>query len=163
VVKVRTRTSLANSDLSVASEYVTPGAPVLTPSPPAPNAPLGSSNGGSRTTTVTGGGFAPNTPVVVAIYSTPATLTTTTSSQSGAISVTVTIPAGYTGSHTLVATGEGPGGVNRTLAVGVRLGGGLAATGTFTIGTVLLGTGLLLIGGLVVAAIRRRRFDFVSG
>jgi hypothetical protein len=36
------------------------------------------------------------------------TLTTTLSDSTGAISAEVTVPAGYTGAHTLVATGLGP-------------------------------------------------------
>ncbi len=63
-----------------------------------------------------GSGYAPNSAVTITIESTPKTLVTTTTDATGSFSVTVTIPGGYSGAHTLVATGVAPDGSVRTLA-----------------------------------------------
>lgn len=158
-------TSLGSSGASDASPPVTPGAPV------APGAVPGTVGGSlvssagdqftrtARRTTLTGTGFAARTPVVVAVYSTPAVLAHVVTDGSGAFSVTVTVPSGFTGTHTFLATGFGAGGVPRTLTlpITVRATGGLAATGLPVVTTVVLGLGVLAGGLLVLLANRRRR------
>ncbi|WP_433065911.1 fibronectin type III domain-containing protein [Dactylosporangium sp. CS-033363] len=69
--------------------------------------------------TLSGTGYAPHTTITVVIYSAPQTLATTTTDGSGAFSVSVTVPAGYTGQHTLVASGVDSNGTARYLTLGV--------------------------------------------
>jgi titin len=129
---------------------------------------------GSRTT-LTGTGFAANTPVTIGIYSTPQVLTTTLSDSSGAISAEVTIPTGYTGAHGLVALGLGPD-QNTLRALTLRItiadtptsptsptGGGLAVTGPALTATIGLALALLVVGAAAVIAVRRRRPRLTTG
>ncbi|GAA3454370.1 fibronectin type III domain-containing protein [Dactylosporangium matsuzakiense] len=69
--------------------------------------------------TLSGTGYAPHTTITVAIYSAPTTLATTTTDGSGAFSIAVTVPAGFTGPHTLVASGVDSNGTPRYLTLGV--------------------------------------------
>lgn len=165
IFTVVTTTGAGDSSPSGASPPVTPGAPVAPPSPPAvTDGPLTSSSGADftvtdRQTRLTGSGFAARTPVTIAIYSTPTVLTRTITDGSGAFSVTVSIPSGFTGSHTLLASGFGAGGVPRTLTLPVRVGtaGGLATTGLPVVATIVIGLGVTAGGLLALLGARRRR------
>ena len=162
-IHVTTTTTTGTSPDSEDSVQVTPGLPTLPPTVPAGDGPLASS-GGTRftqsndTTTLTGTGFAPNTPVVIGLYPSPTVLTATTSDASGAISVRVEIPTSQTGNHTLMAVGHAPGGATRTLTVGITMTRtGLPVTGPAIAGMVMLGLGLVIAGVFVMAALRRRQ------
>jgi len=52
--------------------------------------------------------------------------------------------------------------VTHTLGLAITISGGLAATGPMTIGLLVLGTGMLIMGVLAVATVRRRRLRFVA-
>jgi hypothetical protein len=115
-----------------------------------------------ETATLAGGGFAPGAPVTVSVYSTPVLLATTTADATGAIRVTVTLPADLAaGQHHVEAVGPAPGGGTNTLTVAFTVtgssGGALSNTGFPGI-LALSAAGILLIaGGLLVFAGRRRR------
>jgi hypothetical protein len=130
----------------------TPAAPSLPATVPAGDGRPDTSGGAvftpaKRTTTLTGSGFAPNSPVTVGIYSVPAALVSTTSDGAGDVSVEVTIPQGYSGSHTLALSGIAPGGAARvlTLPVTVAAAGTLPVTGPPPVG-LLVAVGLGLVG-----------------
>lgn len=149
------------------------GVPTLPSSPPAPDAVLIMSASGSGAGTVTAGvpvtitgdGFAPNANIVVGIYSTPSQLDAFTATSTGSFTRSVTIPSDLTGSHTLVAEGNGPGGAARVLSTPVSVlaagssASALAFTGFNTALFALLGIALLVAGLAVVrtAAVARRR------
>jgi alpha-tubulin suppressor-like RCC1 family protein len=180
---VVTRTTAGESTPSALSAPITPYAPGPPPLPgqePSGDAPLTSSQGAaftstSRTTRLTGTGFAANIEVTVGIYSTPQLLTTTVSDSTGAIDVEVTIPAGYTGAHTLVAIGLSPDHTLRTLTLPITIAaapastgptssaGGLAVTGSAITALIALGVGLLAVGTAAVIVVRRRRPRFAAG
>ncbi len=110
------------------------------------------------TVTLTGGGYLPFSTVTLVMYSDPVVLGTTEADADGNISATVTLPAGISGEHTLVASGVDPSGQphNLTMAVTVAAGAGLPNTGASIAlpalgGLVALGAG----GGLIFAARRR--------
>ena len=110
------------------------------------------------TVTLTGGGYLPFSTVTVVMYSDPVVLGTTTADADGAISLTVTLPAGVTGEHDLVASGVDPSGRphHLTMAVTVAAGPGLPDTGADIALPALGGLAALAVGaGLVVAARRR--------
>lgn len=76
--------------------------------------------GGS--TTVSGSGFAPQTPVTVGMYSTPVKLATATTDANGSFSTTVQVPKGApAGQHTFVAIGATADGPDQTLTQTVTL------------------------------------------
>jgi hypothetical protein len=111
----------------------TPASPTLPETVPTGDGPLSSGTGAqftpdNRTTTLTGTGFAPNSPVTVGIYSSLSTLVTTVSDSSGNVSVQVTIPAGYQGSHTLAISGLAPDGGPRVLTLGVTVAATVSPT-----------------------------------
>jgi hypothetical protein len=147
------------------------GAPSLPGSPPPPNAPLTlTSSGGSATltagTTVTmrGSGFAPNANISIGIYSSPIRLDAVTADATGAFSDAVSIPASFSGSHTLVAEGNAPDGSPRVLSSSITVraaatSGSLPFTGARTALLALSGLGLVVAGFALVraAALARRR------
>ncbi|WP_130504374.1 beta strand repeat-containing protein [Microterricola gilva] len=128
-------------------------------------------------------GFAPDSPVVFSIYSSPTVLATVTADAAGVARATVTIPAGYSGTHSIVASGTSPtgnvlfmrsdvtvtaddGGTDPGGNPGGTPGGEKPATGAglpasgFDGGALFTAAlALLLIGGAVVvtAVLRRRR------
>lgn len=88
---------------------------------------------GQRRTTVSGTGFRPNTDVGILLYSTPQVLGSTTSDAGGAFRLEVSVPAGVSGQHTLVAVGEAEAGIRYlslpvTVAAGSASGSGGPAT-----------------------------------
>lgn len=136
---------------------------------------------------VSASGFAADSPVVFSIYSTPTTLATVTADAAGVARATITIPAGFSGTHSIVASGTSPTGSvlfkRSDVTVTADDGGGTdpggnpgtggenpapdpTATGTglsvsgFDGGALLTGAlALLLIGAavLLTAVVRRRR------
>lgn len=113
--------------------------------------------------TITGGGFAPGSDVVITIESEPVVLGETTADATGDFSTTVVLPAALpAGGHTIKATGDDArGGVlvlsQEVTVAGASGEGGLPVTGVSG-GDLLLVAGLLLlVGGGVLFAIRRRQ------
>ena len=112
-----------------------------------------------KTMTISGSGYAPNSTITLAIYSTPQVLTTVVTDASGNFTATVTVPAGLeAGSHTLVASGVDSSGNVRyvNLAVTVSSSGAQDATLAYTgadialpsivgLSAVSLGGGLILV------------------
>ena len=116
-----------------------------------------------KTMTVSGSGYAPNSTITLAIYSTPQVLTTVVTDASGNFTATVTVPAGLAaGSHTLVASGVDSSGNVRyvNLPVTVSSAGIATTTGKATLAytgadvalpsiigllAVSLGTGLIVL------------------
>ena len=117
--------------------------------------------------TLKGAGFAPGSTVSLFIYSTPTPLGQVTTGDDGTFTATVTIPAGFSGNHSLVAAGIDPSGAPLYLRMDITIAGaavaaGAAATGglAYTGFTALpfVGGGLLALlagGGLLVAGRRR--------
>jgi hypothetical protein len=125
----------------------------------------------NQSITISGTGFAAGIPIQVAVYSTPQVLKTVTTDGTGAFSTSVAIPAGLTGSHTLVAGGVGPDGVIRYLTVPVTAAGsggtaggtqasgsagGLPVTGVSLPILVTTAVAILLLGVALVRFARRR-------
>lgn len=113
--------------------------------------------GHSITITVTG--FKGGEKVVFVIHSDPVTLGTATANSAGAASLTAEIPDGFSGTHSIVATGQ-TSGVSKTVTVTVQAAssdsGGLASTGVAVIGIGSLGAILLIVGGIVLLVGNRR-------
>lgn len=159
------------------------------PLPPLPPTAAGPLSGVPTTVTtgqqltLTASGFAPAAPVTFGIYSSPVVLATVTADATGSATATVTIPAGLTGAHSLVATGIGPDGTPRFVRTDIALptapvdpgtpgtpgtpatpgapsaptasgGSGLAATGLDASGLAALA--VLLLGAGAAVAFRRR-------
>jgi hypothetical protein len=104
--------------------------------------------------TVSGQGCTPDATITVTLDGTTP-LGTTTASDTGAYSVRVKIPSDTSpGSHQIVVEGAGCSG---TLGITVQAPGGLAGTGVAVIGIGALGVVLLVGGGLMLLAGRRRR------
>jgi LPXTG-motif cell wall-anchored protein len=113
---------------------------------------------------VSGDGFAGGSTVTFGIYSTAVVLGTTTASASGQVSMSITIPAGYTGQHSIVVAGIGADGAPLFLRSDVTVASP-AATSAGTVAftgppedvslVVLIGLLLLVAGGIVL--LRRRR------
>ena len=119
---------------------------------------------GSTTYSVAASGFKPGEDVIVYVHSAPVELGSTTASSTGSISTSVTVPASYTGSHTLEAVGQTSG---VTASFPIQLGGsgsasgsgsgGLSSTGVAVVGIGALGVVLLAGGGLMLFAGKRRK------
>ncbi|GIJ47649.1 hypothetical protein Val02_45350 [Virgisporangium aliadipatigenens] len=159
-----TATNAVGDSLASAPVTVTPASPTLPATAPVGAEPLTSTGGGTisdeRTVTLTGDGFAANTPVLVGIYSEPTTLAATVSDANGHVSVEVTVPDDFSGAHTLAMSGIGSDGNVRTLALAVTVAEASAAlpvTGRDTHGLAGLGAVLLAVGFVVVGLARRRR------
>lgn len=117
------------------------GVTVSDPTPPA---------GGSIT--VSGQGCTPGATITVSLDN-GSTLATAKADSSGAYSVVVTLPSGVTGHHNITVNGAGCSGV---LAIDIQ-SGGLATTGVAVIGIGAVGVVLLVGGGLMLLAGRRRK------
>ncbi|WP_156495968.1 hypothetical protein [Microbacterium sp. T32] len=106
--------------------------------------------------TVSASSFAANEPVEIWLHSTPVKLLSTTASADGTVSATVTIPSETEiGAHKIEVRGTTSGSVYAALTVI----DGLAVTGFDTTATTPAGIGasMLLLGGIVVVLIARRR------
>ena len=107
-------------------------------------------------------------PLTMQIFSAPVTIGTGTTANTGSGSVTGTIPAGYSGAHTIQVTGAGgeiypfsitvtsSGGNGGGSGSGGSSGGGLANTGAAVTGIGILG-GVLVAGGVFFVVAGRRR------
>jgi hypothetical protein len=112
----------------------------------------------NQAVTLSGSGYAAHTAVQIVVYSTPQVLTTVTTDGTGAFSTSVTLPAGLTGAHTLVAGGVGPDGAYRylTLSVTAAAAAGLPVTGAAVPKLVAAALVVLAIGFVLVRVTRRR-------
>ncbi|WP_330186440.1 fibronectin type III domain-containing protein [Dactylosporangium sp. AC04546] len=169
-----------DSDWSTPAATAMPAAVTVPAEVPPASGTVDSSSGSAvapgEQITISGTGFAPNTTIKVALYSTPTVLATTTTDGAGAFSVPVTVPAGLSGAHTLVASGVDSNGQPRYLNLAVAVstdhavdtggsGGGssssggsgsLAVTGE-PISSIALGGLLMLAGGLALTVLARWR------
>jgi hypothetical protein len=109
----------------------------------------------NQSVTLSGSGYAADTPIQIVVYSTPQVLKTVTTDGTGAFSTSVTLPAGLTGSHTLVAGGVGPDGVYRYLTLSVTAAG-LPVTGAAVPKLVAAALAVLAVGFVLVRVTRRR-------
>jgi hypothetical protein len=139
----------------------TPADPHLPSTVPAGDGPLdrGPASTKPRTLTLSGDGFAPNSPVTIGIYSTPVALATGTADANGHVSLEVTIPDNYTGAHTMALSGIAPNGAPRVLTLEVRVAaaGALAQTGPHAALLTLTGMTFVAMGVALIARFRRRR------
>ena len=114
------------------------------------------------TDVVNGVNFTPNSSVVLSLHSATVDLGTVTSDGSGSFSATITIPSDTAlGAHTIEAL-DTPTGDVATAAITVVAGGGDGGgppfgTGVAVIGMGALGLVLLIGGGLMLMAGRRRK------
>lgn len=115
---------------------------------------------------VIGHNFTPRATVSLTFHSTPTPLGTVTVTAGGTFNVKVTVPAGSSGQHQIVATstagevataaftapcsGSGASGAGGN-------SGGLAGTGVAVISISVVGLVLLVVGGLFLVSSRRRR------
>lgn len=116
------------------------------------------------TDTVFGAHYQPGETVSLSLHSAVYSLGSATADGSGAFSTTVTLPAGVSGSHTIVGTGLTSG---ETASVQINIGGtsssgsgsgsGLSSTGVAVIGIGAVGLALLVGGGLLLMAGKRRK------
>lgn len=110
-------------------------------------------------------GFAPNTDVALEIRSDPIALGTFRSDASGVVRASVTIPEGFAGNHTIVASGVSATGQPLTLSVPVVVAaaeagpGLLALTGSDSRSMVAMGALLLVVGGAATVAAKKRMAD----
>jgi hypothetical protein len=119
--------------------------------------------------TVSGTGFAPREQVVITLHSKTFTLATVTTDASGNFSVAVTLPAGVTGNHQIVATGATGDSDNGHLTLSAcgngAAGQGAGSGGLSTTGVAVLSLGglglVLLIGGVFLVVSGRRRRTLV--
>ena len=119
---------------------------------------------------VTGTDFDAGSTINFTLYSQPYALGSVTTDSSGAFAVSVTLPDGVTGTHTIAAQGptssasvtieiyavnQGSGGAAGDN--GSSSGGGLASTGFAVAGIGVLGLGLLAGGTVLLLSGRRRK------
>jgi hypothetical protein len=115
--------------------------------------------------TVDGQGFAAGEQVVITLHTKTFTLATVTTDSSGSFSTVVTLPAGVTGNHQILATGATGDKASGHLTLSNCAGtapqsagtGGLSATGVAVLSLAGLGLVLLVGGVFLVASGRRRR------
>jgi hypothetical protein len=113
---------------------------------------------------VTASGYLAGETVAFYLHSTPVFVGTANASGRGLATITFTIPAGFTGEHHIVGTGE-TSGVVSTLALHIPAGatvqsisesGGLSFTGAASAGLVAAAVILLGAGTLLLFAGRRK-------
>jgi hypothetical protein len=130
--------------------------------PPVPHCGLSVSSSGvepGQIITVSGGGsgLTANHIYTVSVYSSPVQIGSTTTNASGLFSVDVKVPALADGTHEIKLDGAVCD--TATITVGetqTESAAGLAFTGTPVVAAGIAGIGLLAIGGIVLAAGRRR-------
>jgi LPXTG-motif cell wall-anchored protein len=150
--------------LSVANAPVVP-LPLL--GPPVGDGPLAGAPSHAtpgQSFSVTGDGFAGDATITFGIYSSPIVLGTSTANAAGQVTVTFTIPVGFSGQHSLVIAGTGANGAPRFLRSDVTVTTSPAsATVAFTgpgenvslLAT--LGLFVVLLGAVMLLRRRRRR------
>jgi hypothetical protein len=109
---------------------------------------------------VTGQHFTPSQPVTLSFHSAPVALGTVTATPGGTFSTKITIPNVPLGAHEVVATdisGQVATAVFTITGAGAGGAGGVAGTGVAVIGLSALGFVLLVGGGILLLAVRRRR------
>jgi hypothetical protein len=115
------------------------------------------------TLTLTGQGFGSSEDVNNTLHTVTYPLTSAHTDAAGNFSVVVTLPAGVTGTHTIVSAGVTSG---RTASVTITIGapstggaggGGLSNTGVAVIGIAGVGVLLLIGGGTMLLAGKRRK------
>ena len=121
---------------------------------------------------VTGSGFSLNSSAALSFHSTAVSLGSVSTSSTGTFTTTITVPNVAVGPHTISATDGGTGQVaSAAFAVTGQGalgsggsgsgsgggGGGLASTGVAVLGIASLGLVLLIGGGLMLLAGRRRK------
>ncbi|WP_349866110.1 putative Ig domain-containing protein [Leifsonia sp. WHRI 6310E] len=130
-----------SADVTRTLTIVVADAPTITLplSPPTGDGPLAGVPSGvqpGQAITLVADGFAPDSPVTFGLYSVPVTLGVVDADAQGTARLTVVIPAGYEGAHTLVALGTAPDGDERVLRTGIVLptanGGGTGGSGSGT-------------------------------
>lgn len=113
---------------------VAPAATAAGPYPPSTCRTLSVSTttpleGGSLT--VTGENFAPNAQVRIELHTTVSVLATVTSDGNGSFSTSVTLPAGVTGTHRIVAVGGNVAGCpDKSVEITIQANGGTNGNGT---------------------------------
>lgn len=116
--------------------------------------------GGSLT--ISGDGFAADETVSLTLHTQTYNLGSATTDVSGRFTATVTLPAGVSGAHTIVATGLSSG---QTTSITITIGssvsssassGGLPNTGVAVLGVGVVGAALL-IGGAAMLVVGQRR------
>jgi hypothetical protein len=140
-------------------------AAVVPSSAPKADAPLKTDKGaissapaGSKVT-LTGSGYLPLSTITLVIYSTPTVLGTVQADANGNFSYAVTVPAGFSGAHSLVASGVGLNGRPRNLRMDVTIApkaAELAYTGASITGPAVAGLLALVVGAGLLVASRRR-------
>ena len=123
---------------------------------------------------VSGSGFSLNSSAALQFESTPISLGSVATSATGTFTTTITIPNVAVGPHTVLATdgvtgkvataafavtGQGTLGAGGSGSGGGSGGGGLASTGVAVLGIASLGLVLLVGGGLMLLAGRRRKVE----
>jgi LPXTG-motif cell wall-anchored protein len=116
--------------------------------------------------TVSGTGFAPTSQVQVTIQSTSVHLASVTTDTAGSFSVNVAIPESVSGQQIISATGTDPSGSVRVLSATIavtaaKVPGSVDTTasqqGFDPIIFAIAGAGIVLVTGLLLLAMRRRR------
>lgn len=109
--------------------------------------------------TLTGTGYLSGETVDNVLHSVPYNLQSAVADPLGNFSVSVTLPSGVSGSHTIISTGATSGRVS-TIAITIvvpQSSSSLPDTGVAVLGIGSIGLTALVVGGLVLAAGRRRR------
>lgn len=107
---------------------------------------------------LTSSGHQPGSTVTFYIESTPTLLGTAVANSQGIATLNATIPAGFSGTHTIRSVGVDASGnpLNQSQQI-VVTSGGLPATGSDVIGLVAIGAVVLAGGAALVVVSRRRR------
>ncbi|MEV1285975.1 fibronectin type III domain-containing protein [Micromonospora sp. NPDC049679] len=112
------------------------------------------------TITLTARGYRTGSIVEFYLHSKPVFLGTAVADEAGVATLNASLPAGVTGSHNVVAVGTAPDGtpISRHLRITVAASsGGLARTGSDTIGYLGAGVALILVGAALYIAARKRK------
>jgi hypothetical protein len=146
-----------SSAASASSGTVKPTEPVLSSTPPDTSLPLDTGDGAissaapGQAIVLKGTGYAPYSAVTLAIYSSPTVLGTATADAGGAFEQSVTVPSGFSGSHSLVAAGVDKNGNARALRLDITVAdssgsGTLPITGPAVVWLIVGGFALTLAG-----------------
>ncbi|MFM7535836.1 MAG: LPXTG cell wall anchor domain-containing protein [Acidimicrobiales bacterium] len=107
---------------------------------------------------ITSRGHRPGSTVQFFILSTPQSLGTAVANSQGVATFPATIPAGFSGAHTILVVGEDTSGNRLEQSVPIIVtSGGLPATGSDVAGLVAIGAVVLAGGAALVVVSRRRR------